>query len=90
MYEIFREDKFIKKASKFFKKHPNLKDKFKKVIYQLIEDPFHQSLKTHKLKGELKDFYSCSINYEYRIVLSIVIVDNAIYLVDIGSHDEVY
>ena len=28
----------------------------------------HQMLKTHKLKGSLKDFFSFSVNYKTRVV----------------------
>ena len=49
-----------------------------------------KSLKTHKLKGDLKEVYACSLDYQYRIILNIVIIDNVIYLIDIGTHDEVY
>jgi len=90
MYDIITSDKFIKKSKKFLKRHPNLKDKFKNIINQLSLNPFEASLKTHKLKGNLKELYSCSLNYEYRLILSIVIIDNEIYLLDIGTHDEVY
>jgi len=90
MYEIITSEKFIKKSSKFFKKHSTLKNKFKEIITQLTLDPFESALKTHKLKGNLSEFYACSLNYKYRIILSIVIIDNKIYLMDIGSHDEVY
>ncbi|MEA2027646.1 MAG: type II toxin-antitoxin system mRNA interferase toxin, RelE/StbE family [Campylobacterota bacterium] len=90
MYEIATSDKFIKKSKKFFKKHPDLQTKFKSIIQQLTQDPFEPSLKTHKLKGNLQEFHACSLTYQYRILLSIVIVDNIIYLIDIGTHDEVY
>ncbi|MFK5975270.1 MAG: type II toxin-antitoxin system mRNA interferase toxin, RelE/StbE family [Sulfurovum sp.] len=90
MYDIITSDKFRKKSKKFFKRHPNLKYKFKNIINQLSLNPFEPSLKTHKLKGNLKELYACSLNYEYRLILSIVIIDNEIYLLDIGTHDEVY
>jgi len=51
MYQIQRTDTFVKTAKKFFKKHPQLVEKFKNVILILEENPFDQSLKTHKLKG---------------------------------------
>jgi len=44
----------------------------------------------HKLKGDLSKYHSCSLTYEYRIVLTLKIVDEEIILVNIGSHDEVY
>lgn len=90
MYQIVEKGNFSKTAKKFFKKHPKLADKFKITICKMAEDPFDTSLKMHKLKGKLKDYYAISLTYEFRIVLEIIIIDNTIYLIDIGTHDEVY
>jgi len=90
MYEIKQTDTFEKKSIKFFKKHRDLVPKFKKVIEKLTDDPFENSLKTHKLKGNFSDFYACSLTYQYRIILTIEIRDEEIFLVNIGTHDEVY
>jgi addiction module RelE/StbE family toxin len=65
-----------------------LRGKFIKVIEHLTNNPYTPSLKTHKLSGDLKDFWSCSITYEIR--LRFKIVDDIVELIDIGSHDEVY
>ncbi len=54
------------------------------------QDPHHPSLRLHKLKGELSDFYSVSINMKYRILLDFIIRDDQIILIDIGSHQELY
>ena len=61
MYQIKQTDTFEKKSIKFFKKHRDLVPKFKKVIEKLTNDPFENSLKTHKLKGNLSDFYACTL-----------------------------
>jgi len=90
MYQIKQTDTFEKKSIKFFKKHRDLVPKFKKVIEKLTNNPFENSLKTHKLKGNLSDFYACSLTYQYRIILTIEIRDEEIFLVNIGTHDEVY
>jgi len=60
----------------------------------LEENPFDPSLKSHKLTNNLSQYWSCSVNYDYRIIFTFS-VDNItqetlIILVDIGSHDEVY
>jgi mRNA-degrading endonuclease YafQ of YafQ-DinJ toxin-antitoxin module len=52
-------------------------------------DPFHPTLKTHKLQGKLKKYYSCSIDYYFRLIFDFLDNEN-IQLLDIGSHDEVY
>jgi len=90
MYQINQTDTFNKKSIKFFKKHRDLVPKFKDIIEKLTEDPFENSLKTHKLKGNLSDFYACSLTYQYRIILTIEIRDEEIVLVNIGTHDDVY
>lgn len=90
MFEIIRTENFIKKGRNFFKKHPELVNKFKELVEKLENNPFDSFLRTHKLKGRMKDFYACSINYEYRIILVIVVRDQEIFLVDIGSHKKVY
>ena len=89
MYKIDFSAKYEKKAKKFFKKHSYLKDNIK-TIRILQSNPYHPSLRLHKLQGNLKDFYSVSIDMEYRIIIDFIIVDKRIILIDIGSHNEVY
>ncbi|BCD61464.1 HigB toxin protein [Nitratiruptor sp. YY08-26] len=89
-YKILQSEKYLKRAAKFFKKHPNLLPKYKKVIEQLENDPYYPSLRLHKLKGDLNEYYSVSIDMHYRIVIDLIITDKEIILLDIGSHDEVY
>ena len=72
------------------KKHPNIFNKYEKTIFILEQNPYHPSLRFHKLKGGLKEYFSVSIDLEYRINLDFIVIDKEIYLIDIGSHDEVY
>lgn len=53
---------------------------------------FSSSLKTHKLKGEFEGYWSCSVTYDIRIIFKIVKdeSEDAILLLSIGTHDEVY
>jgi mRNA-degrading endonuclease YafQ of YafQ-DinJ toxin-antitoxin module len=55
----------------------------------LKNDPFDTRLKTHKLKGELKNYFSARLSYSDRVVF-VLKIENEIYVIDIGSHDEVY
>ena len=89
-YKILQSDKYLKKAAKFFKKHPNLLNKYTKTIKQMEKDPFYPSLRLHKIKGDLSEYYSVSIDMSYRIVIDLIITDKEIILLDIGSHDEIY
>ena len=57
----------------------------------LCTDLFQPLLRTHKLKGELKDFYACSAGCDLRIIFKFVQYEQtqAIILQSIGTHDEV-
>ncbi len=88
--KLVKDDNYQRKERKFFKKHGHLVDKYADVLIKLKTDPFDASLKTHRLKGDLKEFYSCSLTYDYRIICIFLIHDETIVLVDIGNHDEVY
>jgi addiction module RelE/StbE family toxin len=88
--KLIKDESYQRKERKFFKKHADLLVKYTEVLKKLKADPFEPSLKTHKLKGELSEFYSCSLTYEYRIVCTFLIQNGIIVLVDIGSHDDVY
>jgi len=90
MYKLIETKRYHKKLIKFFKKHPTLLNKYEKTIMLLGTNPSHPSLRLHKLKGELKEFYSVSIDMDYRIIIDFIIIDKKIYLIDIGNHDEVY
>jgi mRNA-degrading endonuclease YafQ of YafQ-DinJ toxin-antitoxin module len=60
----------------------------------LEEDAFVPELKTHKLSGNLYGLYACSCSYDCRIIFSVEkdskSKTEAILLIDIGTHDEVY
>jgi len=90
MYEIRFSNGYEKRAIKFFKKHRDLWDEYKKTIELLEANPTHPSLRVHKLQGKMYPYSSVSINMQYRIIIDFIIVDEVIVLIDIGSHDEVY
>lgn len=65
---------------------------FKKIKLQLAlfeANPKHPSLRTHKLKGNLKNRWSISITRNFRMIYLLEKEDQA-YFIDIGTHDEVY
>jgi mRNA-degrading endonuclease YafQ of YafQ-DinJ toxin-antitoxin module len=88
--QLIKTSQYERNEKKFFKQHKDLFVRYAEVLKQLQIDPFHSSLRIHKLKGDLSKYHSCSLTYEYRIVLILKIVDEEIILVNIGSHDEVY
>ena len=90
MYRIVFTESYDKKARKFIKLHPELFPQYVKTLELLESNPFHPSLRLHKLKGRLKQLHSVSINIAYRIILEFILKDDMIIPIDIGSHDEVY
>ena len=67
-------------------------DTARNPVQQLVDDAFHPQLKTHKLKGDLRGSWACSVAHDLRIVFELVQHDGAeaILLQSIGTHDEVY
>jgi mRNA interferase YafQ len=60
-------------------------------ILDLLEnDPFTPSLKSHKLTGDLNAYWSCSVNYNCRVIFTFSQDEESeeplLILVDIGSH----
>ncbi len=82
--EIIYTSKFgreYKKLSLNIKKMAEAKEK----IFR--NDPFDPALKTHKLHGKLKEFYSFSIDYKYRIIFEISENKNIFYFHSVSDHD---
>jgi addiction module RelE/StbE family toxin len=92
--EIGWTPKSLRAFKRLIRKNPQLRPLIEKTLQQLAEDPFHPSLRTHKLMGELSDIWACSVDYSYRILFEFVenveSSSEAILLVNIGFHDEVY
>lgn len=88
MPKLVFEKHFMRLAHKFAKNSPEKDIQLKVVLRLLQEVPFTPSLKTHKLKGKLKDLYSCSRTHDLRLIFKPA--SGIIHLIDIGSHDEVY
>lgn len=44
---------------RIIRKRPDFRQLIEKTVRQLAEDPFHPSLHTHKLKGDLSNIWSC-------------------------------
>lgn len=89
-YALVYTDSYIKRASRFVKKHPDLISQYQKTLKLLEINPDHPSLRLHPLKGKLKDVYSVSINISYRITLEFFIMEKEIILVNVGHHEEIY
>jgi toxin HigB-1 len=85
--------KSIRAFKRMVRKNPQLRPLIEQALRQLAEDPFQPGLRTHKLKGDLANIWSCSIDYNYRILFEFVRdsdEEEAVLLLNIGTHDEVY
>ena len=47
-----------------------IESKIAEKLKLLETDPFHPSLKTHKLKGKLSGVWACTVEYDCRIVFN--------------------
>lgn len=81
----------INRSSRFkrsFKKlPPKIKEDFDQRIKIFFNDPFTSSLRTHKLKGNLADYYAFYLKDGYRVLFDFI-GENTVVLVNIGSHDD--
>ncbi len=80
---------FQKNYKRLFKHNSSRQILFQQKISLFLQDQFHPQLHTHKLSGNLKEFYSFSIEYDLRVLFYFA-SENEIVLDNIGSHDEVY
>ncbi|HEX9665565.1 MAG TPA: type II toxin-antitoxin system mRNA interferase toxin, RelE/StbE family [Thermodesulfobacteriota bacterium] len=85
---------FLKAFKRTVKKHPELRNDIEETLKLLAKDPFDARIATHKLKGTLSGSWACSIGYDLRIVFEFVKntsdKEDDIFLIEIGTHDEVY
>ena len=58
-------------------------------IALFMNDPFDSALKTHKLSGRLKGYWSFSLEYDLRVIFYFEDAETAVF-VDLGTHKEVY
>ena len=80
--EIHYNDQFEKqflRLTKIVQKKACTKEKIFK------ENPFHPSLRLHKLKGKLDGLWSISIDMKYRIIFK-SLEDGIILFISIGMH----
>ena len=89
-YELLFTRSYTRRAARFIRRHPKLRGQYRKTLELLELDPFHPSLRLHKLSGSSAGLHSVSINISYRMTLQFLIVDRQILPVDVGSHDQVY
>jgi proteic killer suppression protein len=89
-YELIFTESYTRRAVKFLKRHPALRNQYRKTLELLELNPKHPSLRLHKLTGLLAELHSVSINISYRLTLEFLVEGNTILPVNIGKHEDVY
>ncbi len=64
-------------------------DNFWSKIEVFKNNPFEPQLKSHKLSGKLKDYWSFSVKYDLRVIFYFAEEEKVVFI-DIGTHKEVY
>ena len=82
MIEIYYTPHFLR----LYGKLPTaLQSEVKDKIDLFIEDPKHHFLRTHKLKGSMKGFWSFSVNYSIRVIFTYD-SKTKVALLSVGGH----
>lgn len=85
---------FIRMIKSLKRRNSQLLTDLQDTLNILVTDPFDPRLKTHKLKGKMGGVYSCSVGYQHRLIFELIDKKEsnecAIFLITLGTHDEVY
>lgn len=89
MTEIVFSSAFKRALKKRVEGRKALEEKFWRRVEIFTGNPYDPRLRTHKLSGELKEYWSFTIEYDVRVIFQFV-PKNRVIFEDIGTHDEVY
>ena len=85
---------FKRAFKRTLRKHSERVSAIEETLTVLATDPFNIRLETYKLKGRLEGAWACSAGYDLRIVFDFVgspgQKEKDIFLISVGTHDEVY
>lgn len=89
---LLQSSAFARDLRAWLKSRPGSARDVEATLAQLSADASHPSLRSHKLKGRLAGCWACSAGYDLRIVFEFVQHEGAeaILLLTVGTHDEVY
>ena len=82
----------IRASSRFLRRAKKLRDPqaamLRAALRRFADDPRDPLLRTHKLKGELANYWAFSVDDDLRVLFRWD--GDVAFLVNLGSHDEVY
>lgn len=89
---LLRSPAFARDLKAWLKSRPDAAASIEATLEQLSADAASPALRTHKLRGPLAGCWACSAGYDLRIVFEYVTHEGAeaIVLLALGTHDEVY
>ena len=89
---LLQSPAFARDLRKWLKSRPRAAAGIEAALEQLSADAGEATLHTHKLRGPLAGCWGCSAGYDLRIVFEYAEHDGAeaIVLLAMGTHDEVY
>jgi mRNA-degrading endonuclease YafQ of YafQ-DinJ toxin-antitoxin module len=88
-YQLVFTDQYNRRAARFLKRHPQVRETYRKTLLLLQANPQHPSLRLHALSGKLEGLHSVSINLSYRITLELLIGEKQIVPINVGDHEAV-
>jgi mRNA-degrading endonuclease YafQ of YafQ-DinJ toxin-antitoxin module len=77
--------RFLRRAKKLREPHATM---LRAALRRFAADPGDPLLRTHKLKGDLRDYWSFTVDNDLLVLFRWD--GDVAFLVNIGSHDEVY
>jgi mRNA interferase YafQ len=89
---LIRTAGFDRALRRLLKRQPQSAKAVGAVLGALEQDAFELSLRTHKLRGDLQNAWACSAGYDLRVIFELGEREGAevIFLLAVGTHDEVY
>jgi len=90
VFTIVATQYFLRRARRFLRKHPDLRERFAQVVEDLKQDPFAPPLAYHQLGGKLKGVQAVRVTDSYRLTLTIALREKEIVLLVIAADVEVY
>ncbi len=82
---ITASSRFLRRAKKLREPQATM---LRGALRRFAADPSDPLLRVHKLKGDLRDYWAFSVDDDLRVLFRWT--GDAAFLVNLGSHDEVY
>lgn len=94
MKKLIYAKAFRRALKRHIQQRPDQRMKIETALHLLSENPFDPLLHSHKLKGKLAPLWACTVDFDSRILFVLLpdpeTGEEAILLVSMGTHKEVY